>query len=62
VAVPSLFYLPVIMAKSKTVTLIDKFFPEIILTVLITGVIVSIISELIITTSITVLFLNKEKE
>jgi hypothetical protein len=58
--VPALLYVPVVVLKSKTAELVNTFFPEVVLGVVVVGIIASVAVEAIVTTSIAVLYVNKE--
>lgn len=63
IALPLLFYIPIIVLQVKTVFLIDRIFPESVLYVCIAGIVISaLVVDLLITFSTTALFLqNQEK-
>jgi len=61
VSMPALLYLPIVILRAKTGYLITTFFPEVVLGVLITGAIISVLVEMMVTTSITVNFLNNKE-
>ena len=58
--VPALLYVPTVLLKSKSQFLVEALFPEVILGIIVLGIIVSVIVEIIVVTSTTVLFINKE--
>lgn len=60
VMIPTLFYLPVMIAKGKLPALMMRFSPDIVLVVLGVGIILSMGVNCIVTSSATVLFLLKK--
>lgn len=62
VALPTLFYLPMLILKGKLPLLMSKFFPETVLIFLGLGIVVSVIMDCLITGSTTILFLNQRKD
>ena len=62
VALPFLFYIPVIILQYKTAYLIDNVFPEVILIIAYTGIIISsLIVDLFVTMSATLYYLNNKE-
>jgi len=59
VILPALLYLPVLVFKSKSLYLMEKFFPEAVLLVPMAGILVTFFVDLLIITSITILFLKE---
>jgi len=62
VALPFLFYIPVIILQYKTAYLIDNVFPEVVLIIAYTGIIISsLIVDLFVTMSATLYYLNNKE-
>ncbi|UCC96174.1 MAG: hypothetical protein JSW40_05365, partial [Candidatus Omnitrophota bacterium] len=55
VMLPAIFYIPIVIVKTKAPFLIYKFFPEIILAVFAVGVALSLIIDVLVVTSTTLL-------
>jgi len=54
----AIWYLPIVILKTKPLFLANKFFPEAVLVVLIAGAVISVFIDLLITISTTILFIN----
>ena len=61
-ALPMLFYIPLLMLQGRLPDLINRFFPEIVLVILGLSIIVSVITDCLVTCSTAILFLNQRKE
>ena len=59
VIIPVLFYIPVMILKSYSASLMFRLFPEVVLLILGIGIIVSVMVDCIVTCSTTILFLEK---
>ena len=63
IGLPMLLYIPIIVMEYNTVFLIEKFIPEIILVILMTGIIInSLLIDPLITAATTLLYLKKKEE
>ena len=62
VGIPTLFYIPLIMLQGGLAKLMSRFFPEIVLAIMGLNIIVSVITDCLVTCSTTILFLNKRKD
>ncbi len=60
VLVPTILYLPVSLLKNNLPQLMEKTFPEITLVVLISGILIAMCIDCLVTSSVTVLFLVKK--
>lgn len=58
---PSLIYIPILILRGKSIGLMNRFFPEVVLIVLGIGIILSVLIDCVVTCSTTVLFLGQEK-
>lgn len=61
VAIPMLIYIPMIVLRGKLSVLMNKLFPEMVLIFLGLGIIVSVITDCLITCSTAILFLNRRR-
>jgi hypothetical protein len=61
VLVPALIYIPVILINMKTDALVGRFFPEIIIGVIGSGIVATLIMDIFITTSPALIFLKKRE-
>ncbi|MBU3933224.1 MAG: hypothetical protein KKH11_00960 [Candidatus Omnitrophica bacterium] len=61
VAIPMLIYIPMIALRGKLPVLMNKLFPEVVLISLGLGIIVSVITDCLITCSTAILFLNRRR-
>lgn len=61
-ALPMLFYIPLLMLQGKLPNLMNRLFPEIVLVILGLSIIVSVITDCLVTCSTAILFLNKRKD
>ena len=59
--IPSLLYFPIMALKGNQSALMNRFFPEIVLIVLGLGIVVTVLVDYLVTSSITILFLNKRQ-
>lgn len=62
VAIPSLLYIPIVFLKAKSVALMVRLFPEIVLIILGIGIVVTVLIDCIVTCSIATLFINQERK
>jgi len=60
VVIPVLLYLPIVILKAKVNFMINNVFPEMVLVVLYSGIILATLIEFVIYASLTILYLNKE--
>ena len=61
VMIPALFYIPIMIMKGKSLVLMNRFFPEIVLIILTAGIVVTILIDFLVTSSTTILFLNQRE-
>ncbi|MDO8749217.1 MAG: hypothetical protein Q7J72_08925 [Candidatus Omnitrophota bacterium] len=62
VGLPTLVYIPMVILKGKLPFLMSKTFPELVVVFVGLGIVISVIMDCLITSSTTVLFLNKRKD
>ncbi|MEK6564637.1 MAG: hypothetical protein AABZ65_06390 [Candidatus Omnitrophota bacterium] len=61
VALPTIIYIPMLILKSKLSFLMSKIFPEAVLIFIVSGIVISVIIDCLVTSSTTILFLNKKE-
>jgi hypothetical protein len=61
VGIPTLFYIPLIMLQGGLAKLMSRFFPEIVLAIVGLNIVVSVITDCLVTCSTTILFLEQRK-